>query len=194
MNTNRRHYSTIGGFFRHEFTHNPKDEQLHGITPLFIAMNDMRRQMRNERYNKEWIQPDHGMKNAQNVSKVFQQKRLIMTVYFPLINTTMLFSQKTVNDIAVIPCEQRFESSENSYDPRAVYIHRILYSGTNKIPVVVADVKYFYTIEEMFGACKGEITYGYLMALYCDMVSDIINEMEDEYKICYMKYVNHEAE
>ena len=194
MNINRRQYSTIGGFFRHEFTNDPKNKQLHGITPLFIAMNDMRRQMKNEIYNKEWIQPDHGMKNAPNVSKVLQQKRLIMTVYFPLINTTMLFSQTTANDITVIPCEQRFESSENSYDPRDVYIHRILYSGTNKIPTIVAEVRYSYSFEEMFGDFNGEITYGYLLALYCDMVTSIINEIEEEYQICYMRYINHEAE
>lgn len=175
-------YNMIGAFLRDGFTN------MHGkpkmtITPLLQAMFNMRSQLRHEAYANEWI-GEGATPKAVLMSSKLRLDKTIMIVYFPLIDTSMLFIELG-NKINVVPCTQRFITSANDYDPASIYFYRIVTDGDNKSKVA-AQCRCMYNINHILDPANGNITYGYLVAAYVDMLEDIFEDIEQEYIISYM--------
>ena len=177
-----RSYNVLGAFLRNEFTNMHGKPRL-AITPLMMALYKLRAMMRHEVYAKEWISNSY-TPQAMMMSSKLKFDRIILIIYLPLVNVSVLFIEEPDNSITVIPCAQRFISSENDYDPASIYFYRIV-AEDNK-PVVKAMCRDMFEINDILERAHDNISYSYLMATYVDMFENILDNIDTEYQLSYM--------
>ncbi len=180
MKNNVRMYHSLGIFLRNEFT-NVTGKPRMIITPLLLGIYEMRAKLRQEAYAKEWLGNAASVNTLITSSKIKIDKT-IMIVYLPLIHISMLFM--TGDDkVDVIPCQHQFITAENDYDPASIYFYRM--ACINNEPTVLASCKYSFCYEDIVEPAGDNITYGYLVAAYVDMLEAVLQDIDDEYKIIY---------
>lgn len=175
-------YNTLGAFLRNEFT-NMRGKPRLAITPLMLALYDMRSQLRYEVYAKEWKTHFTSTKITNNMASKLKMDKTIMIIYLPLIGISMVFIEMGT-EITVIPCSCQFIFSEIDYDPASIYFYRVMINNNN--PIVTAKCRYRFDINDILEPAGKNISYSYLVASYVDMLENILSDVDQEYNLTYL--------